>query len=116
LPRRFTTIGVAAIDRMWPPAHHPESRVMLRTTLVAVVGLTLTSCGVYGVKGNDTGGIIPWSPEAEAAAQLTADANCGAFRKYGRVTSMIRRYGDYIVYECRFPREDPVGAVVSVRG
>jgi hypothetical protein len=76
----------------------------------------LTSCGVYGVKGNDTGGIIPWSPEAEATARLTADANCGAFGKYGRVTSMIRRYGDYIVYECRFPREDPVRAIVTVRG
>ena len=90
--------------------------MILRASLLAVVGLTFASCGVYGVKGNDTGGISPWSPEAEAAAHATANANCGVFGKYGVVTNMIRTYGSYIVYECRFPRGVPVRGVVNVRG
>ena len=60
--------------------------------------------GVYGAKGNDTGGIIPWSIEAEAAALVIANDNCGPYRKYAVITSMRRRYGEYIVYECRFER------------
>ena len=75
---------------------------MTRPLLLAALGLALTSCGVYGSKGNDTGGIIPWSPEAEASARVTANAACGAFGKRGVVTTMRRNYGDYIVYECRF--------------
>ena len=33
------------------------------------LGLLLTACaGVHGIKSNDTGGIIPWTPENQAAA------------------------------------------------
>jgi hypothetical protein len=69
--------------------------------LVAVLGLTLASCaGVYGPKGNDVGGIIPWSPEAEETALNTAQSNCGLFHKYAVITSIHRVYGDYISYAC----------------
>jgi hypothetical protein len=69
--------------------------------LVAVLGLTLASCaGVYGPKGNDVGGIIPWSPEAEETALDTAQGNCGLFHKYAVITSIHRVYGDYISYAC----------------
>jgi hypothetical protein len=69
--------------------------------LAAVLGLTLASCvGVYGPKGNDVGGIIPWSPEAERAALDIAQANCGQFNKYAVITSVHRVYGDYISYAC----------------
>jgi hypothetical protein len=81
------------------------------------LGMTLPACaGVYGPKGNDTGGIIPWSPEAELAALSIANGNCNAFRKYAIITSMRRRYGDYIVYECRFFRHDPAVVVLTSRG
>ena len=37
-----------------------------RIAVLAAMALPLMSCvGVYGPWGNDTGGIIPWSPEAE---------------------------------------------------
>ena len=75
---------------------------MIRTILLAALGLPLASCGVYGAKGNDTGGIIPWSPEAERTALAAANSMCADFNKTARITSMRRRYGDYIVYECRF--------------
>lgn len=70
--------------------------------LLAVLGLVLASCGVYGPKGNDVGGIIPWSPEAEAAALDTAQANCGRFNQYAVITTIHRVYGDYISYACQW--------------
>lgn len=62
--------------------------------------LMLSNCGVYGAKGNDTGGIIPWSPDSEAAALDVAQSNCGAYGKYAVITSVHREYGDYIGYAC----------------
>ena len=72
-----------------------------QVVLAAALGVMLTSCvGVYGPKGNDVGGIIPWSPEAELAALDTAQSNCGRFNKYAVITSIHRVYGDYISYAC----------------
>ena len=63
-------------------------------------GLLLAGCGVYGAKGNDTGGIIPWSPDAEQSALEVAQSDCGAYGKYAVITSVHREYGDYIAYSC----------------
>ena len=87
----------------------------IKLLLLAAIGLLLQSCGVYGPKGNDTGGIIPWSVETEASALAIANDNCSRFRKYARITNIRRVYGDYIVYECRFIDEPSIG-VVTVRG
>jgi hypothetical protein len=62
--------------------------------------LMLANCGVYGAKGNDTGGIIPWSPMAEQQMFDIAQSNCGAYDKYALITSVHREYGDYIGYVC----------------
>ncbi len=77
--------------------------MIARVLLLAGIVLMLPACGVYGSKGNDTGGIIPWSVENEAAALTIGDDNCVRFGKYARITSIRRVYGDYIVYECRRP-------------
>jgi hypothetical protein len=53
-----------------------------------------------GVHGNDTGGIIPWSPENEVRASALAAAHCARYRKYARATSIVRQYGYYIGFEC----------------
>ena len=72
-----------------------------RALLVVALGLTLASCvGVYGPKGNDIGGIIPWSAETESDALNIAQANCSQFNKYAVITSVHRVYGDYIAYAC----------------
>ena len=55
-------------------------------------------------KGNDTGGIIPWSPENESKALWLADNNCRDYGKYVRITSVNRHHGKYIGYVCLFPR------------
>jgi hypothetical protein len=50
--------------------------------------------------GNDTGGIIPWSCEAEAVAREAAAGFCARYGKYGRITGVNRQYGDYISFNC----------------
>jgi hypothetical protein len=55
-------------------------------------------------KGNDTGGIIPWSPDNERMAGEIAQDDCGLYGKYAVITTIHRTYGDYISYECRFDR------------
>ena len=56
-----------------------------------------------GVRGNDTGGIIPWSPGIDHAARQMAAGHCGAYRKYALITSVRPWYGDYIGFVCRRP-------------
>jgi hypothetical protein len=64
--------------------------------------------GVWGSKGNDTGGIIPWSPENEANAAQIAQDNCGFYNKFAVATSIHRVPGDYIGYICVWDPPRPV--------
>jgi hypothetical protein len=71
--------------------------------VASVLALLTTAAGAdeLGVlKGNDTGGIIPWSCEAEAAAVAMAGEHCASYGKYSRITSVHRQYGDYIAFTC----------------
>ena len=84
---------------------------MIRISVVAVaVSLALLgqaaaqgpgpAFGVYGPKGNDTGGIIPWSLDNEQMAYQLAQENCGFYNKYALLNSIHRVPGDYISYKC----------------
>src|SRR3974390_3695319 len=74
-----------------------------RIAVLAVMALPLMSCaGVYGPWGNDTGGIIPWSREAEHNALELAQANCARHRTSDVLPSIHRQYGDYIAYRCQW--------------
>jgi hypothetical protein len=66
--------------------------------------------GVYGPKGNDTGGIIPWTPENERASFEIAGAQCARWNKFPVATSIHRVPGDYIAYKCVW--DPPAVAVV----
>jgi hypothetical protein len=57
-----------------------------------------------GFVGNDTGGIIPWSPETRRLARDIAAEHCASYRKFARITSVHARYGDYIGFECVWSR------------
>jgi len=81
-----------------------EADVSKNIVLLAVLGMMLAGCGVHGPTGNDTGGIIPWSPAAELTAMDTAQNDCGRYNKRAVITTVTRSYGDYIVYECRWKR------------
>jgi hypothetical protein len=55
---------------------------------------------VWGSKGNDTGGIIPWTPENERTSFEIATAQCARWNKFPVATSIHRVPGDYIAYKC----------------
>ena len=57
---------------------------------------------LVGVVANDTGGIIPWSPEAHRLRHAIASAYCARYFKYARITSVRAQYGDYIGFACRW--------------
>ncbi len=65
---------------------------------------------VYGINGNDTGGIIPWSRDLRAYGyRAAAQDHCAGYHKLARITSVHPRYGDYVGFACEFPRHyDPV--------
>jgi hypothetical protein len=77
--------------------------------LLGVVGCTAASqsfayhtfTGVGpGVTGNDTGGIIPYSPAVERIYRGLAAAHCAQWGRLSHITSVQRRYGDYISFVC----------------
>ena len=67
------------------------------------------------VKGNDTGGIIPWSCEAEAMAKELAATYCGYHDKFARITSVDRQYGNYIAFNCLWRANVARHAIPEVR-
>jgi len=87
----------------------------------AALALSLTALPAYavngetwsvlGINGNDTGGIIPWSPALRAFGyRAAAQSHCDGYHRVARVTSVHARYGDYVGFACEFPRHyDPVG-------
>jgi len=84
----------------------------MRLKALAAVAVVLSLCGgaahavngetwsVFGINGNDTGGIIPWSPENEKNAFEIAENNCKFWNKFPVATSIHRVPGDYIGYAC----------------
>jgi hypothetical protein len=69
----------------------------------SIIGIGISASAFAGepfVRSNDSGGIISWSCEAEANARAIASYECARFDKYPRITSVHRRYGDYIGFQC----------------
>jgi hypothetical protein len=82
------------------------AKVMIGMVIGLVVGATAAQAEDAYVKGNDTGGIISWSCEAEAAARAIAADHCARWDKFARITSVHRQYGDYIAFQCLWnPRQ-----------
>lgn len=53
-----------------------------------------------GITGNDTGGIIPYSPAIEGTYQQLAESFCARWHRLSHITSVHRQYGDYISFVC----------------
>jgi len=75
--------------------------------LIAVLSMALTGAAAArfagpgpGVTGNDTGGIIPYSPDLEGVYQQMAQDHCARWRRLSHITSVHRTYGDYISFVC----------------
>ena len=52
------------------------------------------------IRGNDTGGIIPYAPNLEGLYPQIARDYCATWGRLSQVTSVHRRYGDYISFVC----------------
>ena len=90
---------------------------MRKSTLIAVALGVALSTGISGVAvaglfgpgpwfghpwpyGNDTGGIIPYSPSIEDVYEQMAQDYCARWHRLSKVTSVHRVYGDYISFVC----------------
>lgn len=96
-----------------PPCSLPaRSLPALRPTLLAaLVALPLAAAPAAAgfldtrpFEGNDTGGIIAWSPAIAHVYRDIAAAHCARYFKAAQITSVHRRYGDYVAFKCHFPR------------
>jgi hypothetical protein len=83
-----------------------RNNAILATLIVCLVlgGNSVASAGLAGpgpwITGNDTGGIIPYSPAiARVYRQMAADY-CASWGRLSHITSVNRRYGDYIGFVC----------------
>jgi hypothetical protein len=61
-----------------------------------------------GLTGNDTGGIIQWTPETDRIYREIAAAHCARWNRLAGITSLHRAYGEYIGFRCIYDRRfDP---------
>jgi hypothetical protein len=78
---------------------------MLHRLSLAVLGSLALSLGACagpgpGLTGNDTGGIIPWTPDARYYAPDWAAEHCARYGKFAVKTAEVRGYGNYISFRC----------------
>jgi hypothetical protein len=77
------------------------------------VALVLNSFAAYagiagpgpGLTGNDTGGIIQWTPEIDPIYRDIAAAHCARWNRLAGITSVRRTNGDYIGFRCVYDRQ-----------
>jgi hypothetical protein len=89
---------------------------VLVAACAAALLVSAAQAGSPVLRGNDTGGIIPYSPDLEGAFLDIAAIHCARYAKLARITSIHRRYGDYVTFACAFDRRyDPVRDALAVR-
>jgi hypothetical protein len=85
---------------------------------LALASLVLASSAAHagaagpapGVTGNDTGGIIQWTPEIPDFDfyKHIAVEHCARYNRYAGISSVRHRYGEYIGFQCIYDRRfDP---------
>jgi hypothetical protein len=99
--------------------------MMIRHLLAATLLLPIiTAPALAGdwvpVQANDVGGIIAWSPAIAHDYRDIAAAECARFDKVAVISSVHRRYGDYVGFRCHFahrydPRKAALVAPFAVR-
>ena len=79
-------------------------RRMILAAAILLAPLTAAQAGMGFLTGNDTGGIIAWSPSNQRHARQIAAGFCAQYGKLAHITSVWPRDGQYIGFACRFPR------------
>jgi hypothetical protein len=90
-------------------------KVLLAACAAALV-MSTAQAEPYVLRGNDTGGIIPYVPAPRVAFLDVAAIHCARYNKLARIKSIHRRYGDFVGFMCAFPRNyDPVRDAYALR-
>jgi hypothetical protein len=78
----------------------------LLTFSIAASALMLGGCAGPGplLTGNDTGGIIAWSPLAHRDGRIWMADHCARYGKVAAKTAEVRGYGNYISIQFRWDR------------
>jgi len=67
-----------------------------------------------GLTGNDTGGIIQWTPGIDHVYRNIAADHCAKWNRRAEITSVNRRYGGYVGFVCLYDRRyDPERAWIA---
>jgi hypothetical protein len=74
---------------------------------LVAIGLAAGALAGCAVKGNDTGGIIAWSPENRIAAPELAADHCARWNKVAVKTGEVPGYGNYISFRCKWNPRRP---------
>ncbi|HEX2215660.1 MAG TPA: hypothetical protein VHG27_03035 [Xanthobacteraceae bacterium] len=90
-------------------------KLLLAGAFLVLAPLSAKAYSVPPFEGNDTGGIIAWSPEAHRFRHAIAADHCARFGKIHRITSVHPWYGDYIGFACYWPRGYEPGAFIVRR-
>src|SRR5262249_39699203 len=86
---------------------HPMRWMLLIALILSPLTAHATHVGP-GLTGNDTGGIIQWTPETNLIYRDIAAAHCARWNRFANVTSVHRTYGEYIGFQCFVDRRyDP---------
>ena len=103
------------VDRpMWRLQELHPMRWMLSIALVLSPFAAHAITVGPGLTGNDTGGIIQWTPETDLIYRDIAVAHCARWNRLASITSVHRTYGDYIGFRCVVDRRyDPRRAGIS---
>ncbi len=79
-------------------------RWMLAVALVLNAFATSAGFAGPGLTGNDTGGIIQWTPDVDLIYRDIAAAHCARWNRSAGIISVHRTYGDYIGFQCIYDR------------
>jgi hypothetical protein len=74
-------------------------RGLLSVGILLLMGVS-AHAQIAQMRGDDTGGSIPWSADNEMEAQHIAAEYCARWQKYHRITNIHRRNGDFIKFDC----------------
>jgi hypothetical protein len=78
--------------------------VLAAAVFVLTLGANVATAAVSGpwpsISGNSTGGIIPYRPDLEGLYPQIANDYCASWGRLSHVTSVHRRYGDYVSFVC----------------
>jgi hypothetical protein len=80
-------------------------RGLLSLCILLLMGVS-AHAQIAQMRGDDTGGNIPWSADNEIEAHQIAAEYCARWQKDHRITSVHRRNGDFIKFSC-VPNIDP---------